>query len=207
MHYKHLLIFSQIITDITKLFNIPQLQLKTLSLPQSLIIYKPQKPSSSLQSKTSQTTHMALFQNQSLLLAFMLLLSLTFGRELLQSNPNPNPNSLEARLISGLTSNGSGGLSDCWNAMMELRSCTNEIVLFFLNGESYLSIPCCRAIRLITHKCWPSMFVSIGFTAQEGDILRGYCDAEAAAASPPPSPAPSSSADSRAMVVGDELMV
>ena len=92
--------------------------------------------------------------------------------------------------------------------MMELRSCTNEIVLFFLNGESYLSIPCCRAIRLITHKCWPSMLSSIGFTAEEGDILRGYCDAEAAAAAAsPPSPAPSSSAASMAMVVDDELMV
>ncbi|KAI3894512.1 hypothetical protein MKW92_030331, partial [Papaver armeniacum] len=33
------------------------------------------------------------------------------------------------------------------------------------------------AIRIITRECWPSMLASVGFTAEEGDILRGYCDA------------------------------
>ncbi|KAJ0971992.1 hypothetical protein J5N97_019951 [Dioscorea zingiberensis] len=155
---------------------------------------------------------MSLLQNQSLLLACMCLLSLslTFGRELQPSQPNTVVP--EARLINGLK--GDAGLADCWNAMMELRSCTNEIVLFFLNGESYLSIPCCRAIRLITHKCWPSMLASIGFTAEEADILRGYCDAEATspggdAVPPPPPPPPSpptpAPSGSEAMVV-DELV-
>ena len=38
---------------------------------------------------------------------------------------------------------------------------------------------------MITRSCWPAMLASIGFTAEEADILRGYCDAEVA---PPPSP-------------------
>ncbi|XP_065045951.1 egg cell-secreted protein 1.4-like [Musa acuminata AAA Group] len=93
---------------------------------------------------------------------------------------------LEARLIAGLTGGGGGGLVDCWNALLELRSCTNEIVLFFINGESYLGLDCCRAIRVITRHCWTSMLTTLGFTTQESDILRGYCDFEATA--PPPAP-------------------
>ncbi|KAL8261416.1 hypothetical protein R6Q59_025465 [Mikania micrantha] len=68
-----------------------------------------------------------------------------------------------------------GELMDCWNALFELKSCTNEIILFFLNGDSYLTMDCCRAIRVITYGCWPSMLTSLGFTSEEGDILRGYC--------------------------------
>ncbi|KAL3840118.1 hypothetical protein ACJIZ3_024709 [Penstemon smallii] len=67
------------------------------------------------------------------------------------------------------------GMTDCWTSLIELKSCTNEIVLFLLNGESYLGMGCCRAIRIITHQCWPSMLTSLGFTAQEGDILSNYC--------------------------------
>lgn len=91
-----------------------------------------------------------------------------------------------SHLFNGLTSmtDSKTGLADCWSALTELRSCTNEIVLFFLNGESYLTIGCCKAIRIITRDCWPTMLDSIGFTSQEADILRGYCDAETA---PPPS--------------------
>ncbi|RZC57082.1 hypothetical protein C5167_004389 [Papaver somniferum] len=69
------------------------------------------------------------------------------------------------------------GMVECWNALYELRSCTNEIILFFMDGEMYLGIECCRAIRIITRECWPSMLTSVGFTAEEGDTLRGYCDA------------------------------
>ncbi|KAI3885834.1 hypothetical protein MKX03_022926 [Papaver bracteatum] len=80
------------------------------------------------------------------------------------------------------------GMAECLKALYELRSCTNEIILFFMDGEIYLSIECCRAIlRLlanwantrwfITRECWPSMLTSVGFTAEEGDILRGYCNA------------------------------
>ncbi|KAG0498517.1 hypothetical protein HPP92_003208 [Vanilla planifolia] len=62
--------------------------------------------------------------------------------------------------------------------MTELRSCTSEIILFFLDGESYLTLDCCRAVRVITHSCWPTMLSALGFTAEEADVLRGYCDAE-----------------------------
>ncbi|KAI3887109.1 hypothetical protein MKX03_025061 [Papaver bracteatum] len=81
---------------------------------------------------------------------------------------------------------GGAGMVECWDALYELRSCTNEIILFFMDGEMYLGIECCRAIRIITRECWPSMLTSVGFTAEEGDILRGYCDASHSSA--PPSP-------------------
>ncbi|XP_030516277.2 egg cell-secreted protein 1.3-like [Rhodamnia argentea] len=84
----------------------------------------------------------------------------------------------------------SGGLVECWNALVELKSCTNEIILFFLNGETSLGPGCCGAIDVITHNCWPAMLTSLGFTVEEGNILRRYCDA-AAGAVPVASPTPS----------------
>ncbi|KAK8939572.1 Egg cell-secreted protein 1.1 [Platanthera guangdongensis] len=69
----------------------------------------------------------------------------------------------------------------CWELLMELQSCSGEVVLFFLNGETYLGPSCCRAIRAIEKNCWAAeiIIVSLGFTAEEGDVLRGYCDAAA----------------------------
>ncbi|KAL8474952.1 hypothetical protein ACS0TY_031393 [Phlomoides rotata] len=67
--------------------------------------------------------------------------------------------------------------SNCWESLFQLQSCTSEVVLFFLNGETYLGPGCCRAIRIIQHDCWPAMLGSLGFTTHEADILRGYCDA------------------------------
>lgn len=49
--------------------------------------------------------------------------------------------------------------------------------MFFLNGETYLGPGCCAAIKTIQHDCWPNMLGSLGYTTEEGDILRGYCDA------------------------------
>ncbi|KAG9444230.1 hypothetical protein H6P81_015570 [Aristolochia fimbriata] len=77
----------------------------------------------------------------------------------------------------------------CWNSLMELRSCTGEVILFFLNGETYLGPSCCRAIHVIEHHCWPSMLASVGFTPEEADVLRGYCDASEATPPPPLAPA------------------
>uniref|UniRef100_A0A5B6YWE7 Putative egg cell-secreted protein 1.4 n=1 Tax=Davidia involucrata TaxID=16924 RepID=A0A5B6YWE7_DAVIN len=79
----------------------------------------------------------------------------------------------------------SGGLVDCWNALTELKSCSNEIVAYFTSGQTDIGPACCQAIRMITHHCWPAMLTSLGFTAEEGDILRGYCDA---ASGPAPTP-------------------
>uniref|UniRef100_A0A3Q7IPX6 Prolamin-like domain-containing protein n=1 Tax=Solanum lycopersicum TaxID=4081 RepID=A0A3Q7IPX6_SOLLC len=77
--------------------------------------------------------------------------------------------------------------SECWDSLFELQACTGEIVLFFVNGETYLGQDCCSAIRIIERQCWPSMLDSLGFTSQEGDILHGYCDASE---SPTPNLAP-----------------
>ncbi|KAI3996793.1 hypothetical protein MKX01_041093 [Papaver californicum] len=56
------------------------------------------------------------------------------------------------------------------------KACSAEIIQFFLNGETHLGSSCCRAIHVIQHSCWPAMLGSLGFTQEEGDILRGYCD-------------------------------
>lgn len=82
------------------------------------------------------------------------------------------PPNLAARLQSN-------GLVQCWDSLIELRSCTGEIILFFVNGETYLGPSCCRAIGVIQHQCWAAdaMLSALGFTAEEGDVLRGYCDA------------------------------
>jgi Prolamin-like len=73
----------------------------------------------------------------------------------------------------------SNGLVQCWDSLIELRSCTGEIILFFLNGETYLGPSCCHAIGVIQHQCWAAdaMLSALGFTSEEGDVLRGYCDA------------------------------
>ncbi|XP_078427646.1 egg cell-secreted protein 1.2-like [Wolffia australiana] len=131
-------------------------------------------------------------------LAFIVFAVLTITAAAARKEPSMAiRSSLEARLRMTsfqLDSEDGGGMVDCWGALYELRSCTNEVVLFFLNGESYIGHDCCRAIRIITHQCWPNMLSSIGFTAEEGDVLRDYCDVEAtgppAPVSLPPTPAP-----------------
>ncbi|XP_047084252.1 egg cell-secreted protein 1.1-like [Lolium rigidum] len=71
------------------------------------------------------------------------------------------------------------GPQQCWESLMDIKSCTGEIILFFLNGEAYLGPGCCRAIRVIEQRCWAAdaMLTVIGFTPEEGDMLKGYCDA------------------------------
>ncbi|XP_041997880.1 egg cell-secreted protein 1.2-like [Salvia splendens] len=81
------------------------------------------------------------------------------------------------------------GPSTCWEALSELHSCMGEVVMFFLNGETALGASCCNAIRVIEHQCWPSMLGTLDITTQEGDVLRGYCDAATnggGGAAPPP---------------------
>lgn len=76
------------------------------------------------------------------------------------------------------------GLSTCWDSLLQLQACTSEVILFFMNGETYLGKSCCKAIKIIQRDCWPSMMTSLGFTNEEFDILRGYCDASTAPAPP-----------------------
>ncbi|KAK3230132.1 hypothetical protein Dsin_002013 [Dipteronia sinensis] len=65
---------------------------------------------------------------------------------------------------------------NCWQSLIQLQSCTGEIILFFLNGETYLGHGCCQAMHTISHQCWPNMINTLGFTSEEGDILEGFCE-------------------------------
>ncbi|KAK8581074.1 hypothetical protein V6N13_144117 [Hibiscus sabdariffa] len=69
--------------------------------------------------------------------------------------------------------------SDCWDSLIQLQSCTGELIMFFLNGETDIGKSCCRAILTISHKCWPDMIDALGFTTEETNVLEGYCDHEA----------------------------
>ncbi|KAK3226684.1 hypothetical protein Dsin_006546 [Dipteronia sinensis] len=66
--------------------------------------------------------------------------------------------------------------TNCWDALVQLQTCTGEIILFFLNGETYLGHGCCRAISTISQQCWPNLISTLGFTTEEGDMLEGYCE-------------------------------
>ncbi|KAK4430650.1 Egg cell-secreted protein 1.1 [Sesamum alatum] len=115
------------------------------------------------------------------IIALLLLLCLSASaRIMLDSRPSSSTStSLSARLKLEEES------SSCWESLFQLQSCTAEVVLFFLNGETYLGAGCCRAIWIIQHHCWPQMLGSLGYTPQEAHILRGYCDATDHDALPP----------------------
>ncbi|KAK4585433.1 hypothetical protein RGQ29_022909 [Quercus rubra] len=118
------------------------------------------------------------------LLTFFLAFSMAF---LAMASPLNTHSNLATRLQLDNHNN-------CWDSLFELQSCTGEVIMFFLNGETYLGHNCCHAIRIIHHECWPAMMGSLGFTEQEGDILLGFCDASndddntIAQTLPPPSP-------------------
>ncbi|KAJ4914041.1 Egg cell-secreted protein 1.4 [Raphanus sativus] len=85
------------------------------------------------------------------LLGVILLQNTTVsGRDI----PRTESTNIAARLQSG-------GIMECWNALYELKSCTNEIVLFFLNGETKLGVSCCEAVDVITNSCWPALRCSL----------------------------------------------
>lgn len=67
------------------------------------------------------------------------------------------------------------GTPSCWDSLFQLQACTEEVIAFFLNGETHLGHHCCRAIRTIEQHCWPGLIGALGFTAEEGNILEGYC--------------------------------
>ncbi|KAH6833759.1 hypothetical protein C2S53_009768 [Perilla frutescens var. hirtella] len=80
---------------------------------------------------------------------------------------------------------------DCWTALYKIRSCSNEIVAYFAVGSIDITPPCCEAIALITHHCWPAVLGVLGYGPNQTDVLRGYCDATASSAvgfGPAPSP-------------------
>ncbi|KAF3331807.1 egg cell-secreted protein 1.4-like protein [Carex littledalei] len=102
----------------------------------------------------------------------ILLLTITLSTITNPTEARSFPPNLKARLQSN-------GLIQCWDSLIELRTCTGEIILFFVNGETYIGPSCCRAIGVIQHQCWAAdaMLAALGLTAEEGDVLRGYCDA------------------------------
>ncbi|BAT73296.1 hypothetical protein LR48_Vigan01g017600 [Vigna angularis] len=75
----------------------------------------------------------------------------------------------------------------CWSNLVELKSCSNEIMHFFISGEADIGPNCCCAITAITHNCWPSMLTSLGYTYQEALQILAYCED----AAPPPALSPS----------------
>ncbi|MCD7450508.1 hypothetical protein HAX54_006800 [Datura stramonium] len=119
-------------------------------------------------------------------LKVVLLLTLVSWINVLQARPlTTYKSSTGSTLVTRLKLQDEEGSSPCWESLFELQACTGEIMLFFINGESYLGQDCCGAIRTIERQCWPSMLGSLGFTSEEGDILHGYCDATDHSASTP----------------------
>lgn len=122
--------------------------------------------------------------NASKLFLFSFLMALIMG-SVASARPLSNPkSSLAARLKLDDES------SSCWDSLIQIQACSGEIILFFLNGETYLGDGCCNAIRTIRKQCWPNMIDTLGFTAEEGDVLEGYCDHETPAAIVHTQPAP-----------------
>ncbi|KFK32864.1 hypothetical protein AALP_AA6G297100 [Arabis alpina] len=111
--------------------------------------------------------------------ALLLLVNIS-GRTLPATEDSTN---IAARLTGG-------GLMQCWDALYELKSCTNEIILFFLNGETKLGSGCCNAVEVITSDCWPAMLTSLGFTSEETNVLRGFCQSPNSGGSSSPAPSP-----------------
>ncbi|MED6218553.1 hypothetical protein PIB30_027766 [Stylosanthes scabra] len=132
----------------------------------------------------------------SLLLLFLLMSPACFvvfataTRDLAVKSKQHQDLSIRISGLQGKSNNNEEEELNCWDSLLELKSCTNEIVLFFLNGESHLGHECCHAIYVITRNCWPAMLTSLGFTAEETDILRGYCDAAANDSAPALAPLP-----------------
>ncbi|MED6215801.1 hypothetical protein PIB30_001418 [Stylosanthes scabra] len=56
---------------------------------------------------------------------------------------------------------GAGEHTDCLKSLVELRSCSNEILHYFTNGGvDLISYHCCCAISVITHNCWPTWLLN-----------------------------------------------
>lgn len=117
-----------------------------------------------------------------LLILLTYSLNLTSSREIPPLNitiTNSSIHTIQQRLKLAGETPGTSSI-DCWASMFELQSCTGEVIQFFGDGETYLGPGCCQAIRVIEHHCWPDMMTTLGFTTDEGDVLQGYCDSEAA---------------------------
>ncbi|KAL6218213.1 hypothetical protein ACLB2K_011428 [Fragaria x ananassa] len=129
--------------------------------------------------------------NLYLILTALLALTMPFLASAYPPLVTNNPTGLNPSLAARLNLDAES--SNCWDSLLQLQSCSGEAIMFFLNGETTMSDGCCEAIRVIEHQCWPALLGSLGFTTQETDILKGYCDdAEQTHHSPPSIPSPSS---------------
>ncbi|XVE55137.1 hypothetical protein DITRI_Ditri03aG0136400 [Diplodiscus trichospermus] len=78
--------------------------------------------------------------------------------------------------------------SKCWDSLVHLESCSLELIMFFLNRNSYLRHGCCQVVRAISQQCWPTIIDGLGFTPKQTDGLQAYCNP--VPSSPAPSPLP-----------------
>ncbi|KAI3761833.1 hypothetical protein L1987_52255 [Smallanthus sonchifolius] len=46
--------------------------------------------------------------------------------------------------------NGTRMIGDCWTALYDVRSCSNEIASYFKNGTTDIGVSCCHAIKTDT---------------------------------------------------------
>ncbi|CAA0839206.1 Egg cell-secreted protein 1.4 [Striga hermonthica] len=72
-----------------------------------------------------------------------------------------------------------GETPDCFAALYKIKSCSNEILNYFATGSIDITRPCCEAITIITHNCWPTVLGMLGYGPDQIYALRGYCDAVA----------------------------
>ncbi|KAE8715359.1 Egg cell-secreted protein 1.1 [Hibiscus syriacus] len=93
-----------------------------------------------------------------------------------EARPLDLPKTTRSDLLGGLKLDEES--PDCWGSLIQLQSCTGELIMFFMNGETEIGHNCCHAIRTVSHQCWPNMIDALGFTTQETHVLEGYCDHE-----------------------------
>ncbi|PQP99944.1 egg cell-secreted protein 1.1 [Prunus yedoensis var. nudiflora] len=73
-------------------------------------------------------------------------------------------------------------------------------------SSRHVSVSCCEAVRTIDHQCWLALLGTLGFTAEETDVLKGYCDEADHVKSPPANPpSPPSIHDPRNVKVFPDL--
>ncbi|CAL8173854.1 unnamed protein product [Prunus armeniaca] len=57
-----------------------------------------------------------------------------------------------------------------------------------IRSNPNLTAGCCEVVQTIEHQCWPTLLGMLGFTAEETDVLKGYCDEADHVKSPPANP-------------------
>ncbi|XP_027076855.2 egg cell-secreted protein 1.2 [Coffea arabica] len=118
---------------------------------------------------------------------FMVISCSSSARKILPRNLSGSDDQSISKLNSRLETN-NGSVLECWNALSEIKSCTDEIAAYFTNGTTDIGPGCCHAIIVITHNCWPTILSALGFSADQTYILRGYCDASLSSFGPAQAP-------------------